>query len=159
MFDPKGDYTVDLSRVAESTSTSPTCRMLALYIMSKGGMASPGECLRQLPDEFVQKITLLSENKFDDKTRDQLSEDLLLTSLLINHAEGGTLNFEESIRVVDSLYALIIVESLARKGLVDLDYKNISLTDNLNKEIARISEKGTEYAKKHGIGGYSDDQF
>ena len=112
-------------------------------------MASPGTCLQKIPTSFLESVANYEDVPLP--TQEKTMENVLLMSLLLNHAEGGSVTYEESGTIMSATFTLLIMESLARKGLVEIEYRNVSLTDNLNEPLVRPTELGHEYSKRMGV--------
>ena len=141
-------YSLNIANVADSVDVDPACRIVAMYIQSSGGMASPGTCLQKIPTSFLESVANYEDVPLP--TQEKTMENVLLMSLLLNHAEGGSVTYEESGTIMSATFTLLIMESLARKGLVEIEYRNVSLTDNLNEPLDRPTEPGNDNSKRMG---------
>lgn len=143
-------YSLNVANVADSVDVDPACRIVAMYIQSSGGMAAPGSCLQKVPTSFLE--TVANYEEVSRENQEKIVENVLLMALLFNHAEGGSVTLESSGDLMSFTFTLLIMESLARKGLVKIDYRNVSLTDNAESPLMTATDLGREYAKKHGFG-------
>lgn len=141
-------YSLNVANIADSVDVDPACRIVAMYIQSSGGMASPGTCLQKIPTSFLESVANYEDVPLP--AQEKTMENVLLMSLLLNHAEGGSVTYEESGTLMSATFTLLIMEGLARKGLVEIEYRNVSLTDNLNEPLVRPTELGHEYSKRMG---------
>ena len=143
-FSEKQEYTLNLKQIIASTTCSPTVRLIAMFLEAKGGLVSPGECLKLLPDEFINDVSIMFDPDTNIENKDKLEEDVMLISLIINHAEGGAASAEDAYDLFSSFFTLAVIESLSRKGLVEINYQNVSLTDSTGY-LVKISDQGKEY--------------
>ncbi len=141
-------FSLNLDTLIADTGASSTARILALSLQASPGYLSPGDLIRKIPNEFLSKVCDDNLVTVEGPHRDKVFEELMQVALVLNHAEGGTVVESEISKLVNSTLVLITMESLCRKGLVELEYKNASLTDNLDAPLAKLTDFGRDLANQ-----------
>ena len=146
------DYALNLDTLIDSTSCSSSARILALSLKLSNGYLTVGDLLKKIPDEFLNRMMVITEIS-DKDVIEKIQGEILEIALVFNHAEGGSINESDVDALANSTSVLLVMESLSRKGLVKLEYQNASLTDRLDAPLAEITELGKDLVKKFGMGG------
>lgn len=110
------------------------------------GIATTGTLLAALPDSIIQYFALMLDH---DPHSESFQTDAALATMVCLTAEGIEISDDVISTQVNSFYSFMIVESLARKGMVDVDRNNWSLgEDAKHLTVAEITEKGRQFVKK-----------
>ena len=127
-----GSYNVNFAEVIKHTECLAVTRMLARDIMDNPYMVV-GDWFKNLP---MSDLTTLS-NLAGAEPEEANFEDLILISMMLATAEGVQVpDTQEGIRkLVAQFTAFLIIESLARKGLVRVYHENMSFGDELGDKI------------------------
>ena len=150
------NFSLNLDTLISCTSASSTARILALSLQVAGGYLSPGDLLKKIPDEFLAKVCDDNLMLEDLDYREKVFGELMEVALVLNHAEGGTIEETEVSKLVNSTLVLVTMESLSRKGLVELEYQNASLTDRKDAPLVKLTEHGKDIANQ--LRGNTGDQ-
>jgi hypothetical protein len=122
----EGKFALAYENIIKSKSLMPLTRTLALDLTTQGYM-SVGDCLKSLSDSDVQNLLNISENNKSE----QFSEIVLITEMLAA-GEGLALEGVDTTTArVNQFCMLIVIESLARKGLVKVFHENMSFGDEM----------------------------
>ena len=131
------EWYLNYDNILKSETTSPTIRLLAATLQ-KTPYLTVGDWLMSLGERSFQEIFELAEES-EDNEHCYETEQLLLLTLMLSHAEGTNLpndDMEGMNRQLMTMRQLIIITSLGRKGLVRCYYENFSLgEDMLDKPI------------------------
>jgi hypothetical protein len=137
------EYTLNIQGIRDDKNMRATVRMLASFIMSRG-LVTIAECIEQISDSDLYRIT---GTNFEDPDIDPDDLDEIgVISMLFNHAEGGTIGDEqtylsESLRLMNSTIVMLTIESLARKGMIDVQRSNYTLDDSEAEIFLQKAEK------------------
>jgi hypothetical protein len=122
----EGKFTLAYENIIKSKGLMPLTRALALDLTTQGYM-SVGDFLKSLSDSDVQNLLNISENNKSE----QFSEIVLITEMLAA-GEGLALEGVDTTTArVNQFCMLIVMESLARKGLVKVFHENMSFGDEM----------------------------
>jgi hypothetical protein len=122
----EGKFALAYENIIKSKSLMPLTRTLALDLTTQGYM-SVGDFLKSLSDSDVQNLLNISENNKSE----QFSEIVLITEMLAA-GEGLALEGVDTTTArVNQFCMLIVIESLARKGLVKVFHENMSFGDEM----------------------------
>jgi len=122
------NYFINLDKIQEYPNILAVTKLLALKIQ-KNPYMSIGNFLLNLSDQDLQIITSIEEN-------DPLMEDLLMMSFLLARAEGVENGTTELItRHLNMFQGFVVMESLYRKGLVNLYHENLSFGEEDGDKI------------------------
>lgn len=130
MFD---EYTINLEKIAYEKDMSPVTRTLALDLM-KNPYLSPGDFFQNLTDAEVSILLEMVESK-DDGTLENEAEVLLLSQMLARAEGVVTDSIDEIVNHMSYLAMLVASVSLARKGLVKVNYENLSFGSDMMDKI------------------------
>lgn len=130
MFD---EYTINLEKIAYEKDLSPVTRTLALDLM-KNPYLSPGDFFQNLTDAEVSILLEMVESK-DDGTLENEAEVLLLSQMLARAEGVVTDSIDEIVNHMSYLAMLVASVSLARKGLVKVNYENLSFGSDMMDKI------------------------
>ena len=136
-------YTVNLDKVVADKSMLSVTRMLAMDLQQHPYL-SVGEFLKNISDGDLDTLLQVSE----DEDNPHFPELIIITSLLA-HAEGildeavDDSIFVEVLRErIGALIGFIAIESLYRRGLVDIYRENFSFGEDMRDKM--IVKKITE---------------
>ena len=133
---------LDLQRFASTPSVHGTLvAATAQAAINSKGYLKPGDWLKQLSDVDLMFLMMCVENLTDDP-RDIALRTVVAIALILAQAEGlDSISAEQPHAYVNQLAHFLAIESLKRKGLVDVNYDNISFGDDANElPIARIKD-------------------
>lgn len=130
MFD---EYTINLEKIAYEKDMSPVTRTLALDLM-KNPYLSPGDYFQSLTDAELSILLEMVESK-DDGTLENEAEVLLLSQMLARAEGVVTDSIDEIVNHMSYLAMLVASVSLARKGLVKVNYENLSFGSDMMDKI------------------------
>jgi hypothetical protein len=131
---------INYEQVVKSTRLLATTRMFAKKIMDNPYLTVK-DFLIDLSDRdlefFINLLDGIDEEETDPENFDPALEDLLLISMMLRQAEGldpvtGPDDAHESIK---RLSVFLILESLYRKGMVELFRENMSMGDDYNDKM------------------------
>ena len=137
MFDFDDDigdgFVVNCAEVVRSKESLAVTRLLAADLLAKPYLAV-GDWIRNVSDSDLQ--TLIEGSEPDDNDEYKL-EDLMLIVMMLRQAEGlPPINTDEGFREgCGHLVSMLVVESLARKGLVKVFYENMSFGEDMGDKI------------------------
>jgi hypothetical protein len=122
----EGKFALAYENIIKSKGLMPLTRALALDLTAQGYM-SVGDFLKSLSDSDVQNLLKISENNKSE----QFSEIVLIAEMLAA-GEGLALEGVDTTTArVNQFCMLIVIESLARKGLVKVFHENMSFGDEM----------------------------
>jgi hypothetical protein len=126
-----GNFTLVYDNIIKSKGLMPVTRTLA-FDLTESGYMSVGDFLKTLSDYDVENLLKISE----DQECEQFSEIALIAEML---ASGEGLNAFKDIDTfsdrIQQFCAFIVIESLARKGLVKAYHANMSFGDDMGDKI------------------------
>lgn len=140
-FETLGIY---LKMIQDSPQTWSINKSLA-FKLSFNQMMPLGDFLKDLSDadlDFLMRVV----DRLNEENEDDTAEFMLL-SFLLSYAEG--IDITEDANEMSSrsniLAGFIVAESMARKGLVELTYENMSLSeDSMDLIVIKPTQKGIE---------------
>lgn len=127
----EGQFALAYENIIKSKGLMPVTRTLALDLTSQGYM-SVGDFLKSLSDSDVQNLLNISEDEEDE----QFSEIALIAEMLAG-AEGliAFKDIDTFSARINQFCAFIVIESLARKGLVKVFHENMSFGEDMDSKI------------------------
>ena len=136
MFDYEdvGDgFVVNCAEVVKSKESLAVTRLLAADLLAKPYIAV-GDWIRNVSDTDLQ--TLVDGAEPDENDEYKL-EDLMLIVMMLRQAEGlPPIKEDEGFREgCGHLVTLLVIESLARKGLVKVFYENMSFGEDMGDKV------------------------
>jgi hypothetical protein len=131
---------VDLQKVV-SSNLPAIVRLTALQAIHSDSMYSrPGDWLRTISDYDLYQLIDMSDQLTNDMG-DKVTESFVALTMLLMQAEGVPFDECDLRPHVGALIHFLVMEGLARKGLIDVTYQNISFGDDAGPlEIARVRE-------------------
>ena len=122
-----GEMSINYAEVTKSKDLLAVTRLLAADLIVRPYMPV-GDYMKSLSDSDLQMLVDLSEDDSNPRY-----EDLILMSEMLAAAEGlpGTFDLEDVQKRIQIFVALLIVESLGRKGLVKVHRENYSFGDDM----------------------------
>jgi len=137
MFDQKQvdnllkEYHVNLAEIVACKRFSTSTRMLAANLMENPYYAV-GHFLKNTSKEELDHLAYLTEIKDDHPHVDEL----IILTLMMLQAEGtACTNEDEFINYISSFKMMIAGTVLARKGLIKVNYENLSFNDDMSDRI------------------------
>lgn len=125
------DYSIDLKKIAAQSDFLAVTKLLAASLQIDPYM-SPGPWFKQLSDHDLAVLANVVEEGPDGEH----FEELLLIAEMLAQAEGiAERNIELATERVNMLVVLLTCESLRRKGLVKVNYENVSFGDDMKDRI------------------------
>lgn len=155
------EYRINYDEIARRQGEYFIAPEISKIIISSGGLCGPGECIKQIKTpalmDFVERI-----ESDESETNSKFAEELFLIGLMMYKAEGGIITnsmvenaaSEKESKLISSIYdatiMFLVLESLFRKGLIDLKHNNISYDEAAkSRMIAKIKPgvklDGAEY--------------
>lgn len=125
------DMTINYKKVIESKEMLSVTRLLAASITLNPYMAV-GDFIKNLNGGDLKLLCDVVE----DGTDNPRFEELLLISEMLAKAEGlGTETITDMTKRVEMLSTMLVMESLFRKGLIDLYHENMSFGDDAGDKL------------------------
>jgi hypothetical protein len=127
-------FTIDLTKMANDTKLLAVVRLLAVQLQRKPYIM-PGEFLGAISDADLQSLSQVFEAARDENLdlpghNDAAINVLALTGMLVI-GEGGDLTDEAAVREYAGMsYLFVCLESLARKGAINLAREKLSFIDS-----------------------------
>lgn len=122
-------YNINPEAILENENVSSVVKA-AMRRAMKQAFLLPGHWVRDLSDFEVDQLVELAEQAKDEDARNEpgpAGEELVLLTLILSTAEGCAPESDaEVMSYTGTLIAVIICESLARKGLVKIFHDKIS---------------------------------
>lgn len=109
-------------------------RMLAVDLM-KNPYITPADFLKRLSDEELQTLVQIS----DDEEHERMDEIMLISEMIATGEGLETATLEVAVERVNQFCVFLVLESLFRKGLINLKYENMSFGEDYKDKI--IAEK------------------
>lgn len=136
--DDFSDHSIDYGRVIDSTKFLAVTRMLAITLREQQYM-TVGEFLKDISDGDL--ITLLN---ITDNIEDPRYEEILLISQMLAEGEGiSDMTISGFTVRTNMLSTYLVIESLARKGMVKFYRENVSFdTDNDKMIVEKLGPNG-----------------
>ena len=142
---PDVGYTLDLGLILSSKEVPSYCSEVAQYLQLNP-YSTLGEILSLLKIDQIEYLLVLVEELRELIVKDPLNSKVKTFSWftgLCLQAEGFTLD-DQLIRDNIPVVAMsIVLESLSRKSLVEIDYKKFSLSNN-SEEFVKVRGSATE---------------
>lgn len=130
-FDSSSEMSINYAEVTKSKDLLAVTRLLAADLLARPYMPL-GDYMKSISDNDLQQLLEISED--DENPR---YEDLILMSEMLAAAEGlpGTFDLEEVQERISKFVSFIVIESLARKGLVEVFRENFSFGEDMGNKI------------------------
>lgn len=130
-------FAIDLNKAANSPEMSAIVRMTARQILdNQTGYFKPGSWLKSVSTCDLYMLIGAMEMMTDSED-DPLTEQAIALAVILSAGEGVEMVMDMLPRV-GYLVQLLIMESLARKGLIDIMYDNVSFDDSARElQIAK----------------------
>lgn len=102
-----------------------------------------GEMFSLIPDTELDMIVRNIEEEYQDE---EMTSDSFLLMMVMNQMEGSTVETEEEVQEKFGRFAvLVILEHLARKGLVDVLRDNFSLQSDSDQLVIAKRKPDVDY--------------
>lgn len=130
-FEASDDMMINYSEVTKSKDLLAVTRLLAADLLARPYM-SVGDYMKSISDSDLAQLIEISED--DENPR---YEDLILISEMLAAAEGlpGNFDLDAVQKRIAALISFLVIESLARKGLVDVYRENFSFGEDMGNKI------------------------
>ena len=127
----EGQFRLVYDNIIKSKDLLPVTRTLALDL-SESGYMSVGDFFKSLSDYDVENLLKISENEEDER----FSEIALMAEMLAS-GEGLTAfkDIDTFSTRIDQFCSFVVIESLARKGLVKVLHENMSFGEEMGDKI------------------------
>ena len=135
-----GMYGINLERVINSHEAWAINKVLATKL-SVHPHFTIGEFFQSMSDDDVE---FLGKNLAETNFEDHASAELFLMMMLLSIAEGLSIGDDDHLEErFDMLTSFITIESLRRKGMVEIKYENMSFGEDLAKaDLVRATPAG-----------------
>lgn len=133
-MDDKTPIQLNFHNIAIHKEFLSVTRMLAVDMM-KNPYITPSDFLKDLSDEELQTLVEISDNE----EHERMDEIMIISEMLATGEGLEPANLEIATERVNQLAVFLVLESLARKGLVKLHYENMSFGEDYKDKI--IAEK------------------
>ena len=131
------EFHLNLSKIASDPSNSSYNSQLASLLL-KFSYSTLGEILCSFKGDQIEYLVKLIDEIATLPNTDKKVQDFTLLVRLCVQAEGIPLTVTSTAENIPLVGLGIVVESLARKGLVEIDYKKFSLSTT--EEFVKIKE-------------------
>lgn len=131
------DIALRAEAIAESEDLSPITRALARTII-QNGYVTLGNWLRNLSDadiEYLSDVVEVTEDDDKDLFESATEEIVLLTLMLVNGEGINPESLEELSHNTGYLRMAVAGTSLARQGLVEVFYENMSFGEETGDKV------------------------
>lgn len=127
---------INFQKAAESHHFPAIVRLTALQLVhTEQQYTKPGEWLKALPYYDLQHLIAMCNDLVDDPT-DPITEAVIVLTMILTQAEGVLVEDATDMRKhVGALINFLAMESLARKGLIEIVHENISFGDDAGSLI------------------------
>jgi hypothetical protein len=136
-------YNLNLNAIINSHSAWALNKQLATKL-SIAGNFTVESFFNTLSDDDLK---FLADAIANTDYNDHAAAELFLMMMLLSMGEGLDIEDDDSLnKRFDALLAFITLESLARKGLVELRRENMSFGDDMAQEdLVKISDEGLKF--------------
>ena len=129
------DILVNTKAVADCEDLSPVVRQLANNLL-KNEYITVGSWLRSLSDSDIEYLSDVVEIRESDELYNEASEEVVLLTLLLIHAEGIYPETMHELSHHTGAFKMFVAgTSLARQGLAIAYYENMSFGDDVNDRV------------------------
>lgn len=147
-------FGVDYQTISTSAKLSSITKSLAKDILNNA-YVTPGSWFKSLSDSDVDALMEMVD--IEDEESEEMAELMLLT-LMLTSAEGVELSsYEDVSKSIGAMRMLTATVSLARKGLVDVFYENISFGSDAHNLIVAKKRDDVDYEKLRREFGGEDE--
>lgn len=144
MDEMPGDFGINYDAVAKAPNLSSVTKLLARDITGSGYI-TPGSWFKSLSDRDIDSLMELVD--CDDEDEERMGE-LMLITLMLTKAEGIVIKDDlEFAGMIGAMRMLTATVSLARKGLVNVFYENISFGQDAGSLIVAERRDDVDYDK------------
>lgn len=149
------EYRVNLDQVIQKDDHYIIAQEIAVLV-KMNGLMSVGSILKSIPNDRLQEMIDFIEETYQDEPIGQTChEELMILSLMLIQAEGGQLSMSEEFAVnsMHQTMLFLMMESLYRKGLIELLHENLSFDEaSSTRFVAKATHQDRDF-----VGGNSDD--
>jgi len=129
------DILVNTQAVADCEDLSPVVRQLANTLL-KNEYITVGSWLRSLSDSDIEYLSDVVEIRESDELYNEASEEVVLLTLLLIHAEGIYPETMHELSHHTGAFKMFVAgTSLARHGLAIAYYENMSFGDDVSDRV------------------------
>lgn len=146
------DYGVNLDLILKTGDRYLIAQEMAVTI-KMNGLMTVGMLMQSIETDKLQHMIDFIEETYEsaDPSDDTCHEELMLVTLMMIYAEGGQISMDVAIRAMSQTVMFLMMESLSRKGLVELRHENMSYDDAVSDRIvAKATQAGLDFAKNGG---------
>ena len=139
-------YNLNLEAIASDISFHSSVRLLALFL-KENPYYRIGEFLKSLSQTDLTSLQEICEKQTDnDEEVFGPFENIMLLGLMLANAEGVAIEDENVHSITNVMIAMITMESLRRKGFVEVNYDKVSFGEEYKHEVVvRKTEKFDNY--------------
>lgn len=147
----ENDWGVNLDMIIKDGSRYILAQDMATLI-KMNGLITVGTLLKSIEDDKLQTMINFIEETFQDEDPGDHTchEELMLLALMMVQAEGGQIGIDpdEAIKYMNSTMMYLMMESLSRKGLIELKHENISFDEAVaNRVVAKATDAGKDFVR------------
>jgi hypothetical protein len=142
-------YNLNLEQIAAATDYHSSVRLLA-YKLKENPYYRIGNFLMEMSGTDLTSLQEVCEEQAElgDEIYDPF-ENVVLLALMLASAEGVVIDEERVHTVVNIMTAMITMESLRRKGFVEVNYDKVSFGEECADEIVvKKTDVFNEYLRK-----------
>lgn len=148
------DYGINLDLILKTGDRYLIAQEMAVTI-KMNGLMTVGMLMQSIETDKLQHMIDFIEETYEsaDPSDDTCHEELMLVTLMMIYAEGGQISMDPdvAIRAMSQTVMFLMMESLSRKGLVELRHENMSYDDAVSDRIvAKATQAGLDFAKNGG---------
>lgn len=130
MSQDKETFSINFENIVNGKNLLALTKMLAVQLRERP-YTTPGDYMRSLSDGDIQMLVELT-----DKEEDEHFAEILLLAEMLAQAEGLERADEDTMMErVNAMIGFIVIESLARKGMVKVHYENMSFGEDMRQKI------------------------
>lgn len=144
------EYRVNLDQVIQKDDHYIVAQDVAVLV-KMNGLMSVGSIMKSIPDDHLQEMVDFIEETYQEEPIGQTChEELMILSLMLIQAEGGQISMSEEFAVnsMHQTMLFLMMESLYRKGLIELIHENLSFDEaSSNRSVAKATKQGRDFVK------------
>ena len=144
------EYRVNLDQVIQKGDHYIVAQDVAVLV-KMNGLMSVGSILKSIPDDHLQEMIDFIEETYQEEPIGQTChEELMILSLIMVQAEGSTIPMDKNFAAqsMHQTMTFLMMESLCRKGLIELKRENLSFDEAAGSRIiAKATKFGRDFVK------------
>jgi len=136
-------YQIQLSEVVACKRFTASTRLLAANLM-ENPYHTVGNFFKKLSDEQLSHLSYLSEiSDSEDQSESAQVDELVILTLMLLQAEGTLISTEDEFMDAVGMFKMMIAgTSLNRKGLIRVNYENMSFNTDAQDKIVFEPDEG-----------------